>query len=215
MKKGLFKGNIKHEYISYVWTSIFVAVFISVGVGSLSLYGAFQHEFGSVDRNGLLVFSIIFYLLGILYFCLTIFVIRKYPKYPKLRRLLLNSDCYFVDSDSKDFHGHSRGRSSFNAVTCIGDQNKGLENIKYPIKYKIYIILTIIGLILMFAYIAIVAVILENINMLPEVIRNEGVIFAIFVVVELLNLILSFVFAFRVRNIRKATIDAFRKGQLK
>ena len=215
MKKGLFKGNIKHEYVSYIWTTIFLVLFIFVGVGSLLLYIAFQHESGSIDRNGLLIFSIPCYLFGILYFFLTIFVIRKYPKYPKLRRLCLNSDCYFVGSDSKNFHGHWRGRSSFGAVTHIGDQNKGLEGIKYPSKYRVYLVLTVMGIVLMFAYIAITAVILENITVLPETIRSEGFVFAVFLVVEILNLILSFVFAFRVKNIRKATIDEFRKSQMK
>jgi hypothetical protein len=186
-----------------------------VSVGSLLLYGAFQHESGSADRNGLLVFSVLCYLFGILNFFLIIFVIREYPKYPKLRRLCLNSDYYFVGRDLKDFHGHWRGRSSFGVVTYIGDQNKGLENIKYPKKYRIYIALTVMGIVLMFAYIAITAVILENIEVLPEAIRSEGLIFAIFLVVEILNLILSFLFAFRVKNIRKATIDEYRKSQMK
>ena len=215
MKKGLFKGNIKHEYVSYIWTSILLVIFIFVIVGSLLLYSALQHKFGSADRNGLLFFSIIFYLIGILYFGLTIFAIRKYPKYPKLRSLCFNSDYYFVGSDSKDFHGHWRGRSSFGAVTHIGDQNKDLEGIKYPPKYRVYIVLTVMGIVLMFVYIAITAVILENITVLPEAIRSEGFVFALFIVVEILNLILTFVFAFRVKNIRKATIDEFRKSQMK
>ena len=211
----MFKGNIKHEYVSYIWTTILIVVFIFVSVGSLLLYGAFQHESGSIDRNGLLIFGISCYLFGILYVSLIIFVIRKHPKYPKLRRLCLNSDYYFVSNDSKEFHGHWRGRPSFGAVTYIGDQNKGLEDIKYPPKYRVYIVLTVMGFVLMFAYIVITAVILENITVLPEAIRSEGFVFAIFLVVEILNLILSFVFAFRVKNIRKATIDEFRKGQMK
>lgn len=215
MKNGLFKGNIKHEYISYIWITILLVTFIFVSAGSLLLYSAFQHESGSIDRNGLLIFSIPFYLFGILSFFLTIFVIRKYPKYPKLRRLCLNSDYYFVGSDSKDFHGHWRGKSSFAAVTHIGDQNKGLEGIKYPQKYRVYIALTVMGIVLIFAYIAITVAILENIEVIPEAIRSEGFVFAIFIVVEILNLILSFVFAFCVKNIRKATIDEFRKSQKK
>ena len=216
MKKGLFKGNIKHEYISYIWITILLVTFIFVSAGSLLLYSAFQHESGSIDRNGLLIFSIPFYLFGVLYFFLTIFVIRKYPKYPKLRRrLCLNSDYYFVGNDSKKFHGHWRGRFSFSAVTYIGGQNKGLEGIKYPPKYRVYIALTVMGIVLIFAYIAITAVILKNIEVLPGTIRSEGFVFAIFIVVEILNLILSFLFAFRVKNIRKATIDEFRKSQMK
>ena len=215
MKKDIFNGKVKREYISYIWVTIFLVLFIFVGVGSLLLYSAFQHESGSIDRNALLIFSIPCYLFGILYFFLTMFVIRKYPKYPKLRRLCLNSDYYFVGSDSKDFHGHWRGRSSFGAVTHIGDQNKGLEGIKYPKKYRVFIALTVMGIVLTFAYIAITAVISENITVLPEAIRSEGFVFALFIAVEIVNLILTFVFAFRVKNIRKATIDEYRKSQMK
>ena len=75
--------------------------------------------------------------------------------------------------------------------------------------------ITVMGIVLIFAYIAITAVILENIEVLPGTIRSEGFVFAIFIVVEILNLILSFLFAFRVKNIRKATIDEFRKSQMK
>ena len=215
MKKGLFKGNIKHEYVSFVWITILLAVFVFVSVGSLLLYSAFQHESGSADRIGSIAFSVSCYLIGILYLFLTIFVIRKYPKYPKLRRLCLNSDYYFVGSDSKDFHGLWRRKLSFNKVTQIGDQNKGLENIKYPKKYRIYIALTVIGIVLMFTYIAITAVILENIEVLPEKVRSEGFVFATFLVVEMLNMILSLFFSFRVNRIRKATIDEYPKSQEK
>ena len=30
--------------------------------------------------------------------------------------MCLNSDCYFVESDSKEFHGHWRGRAAFDMV---------------------------------------------------------------------------------------------------
>ena len=67
----------------------------------------------------------------------------------------------------------------------------------------------------MFAYLAVALIILDNIDVLPKAIQNESIIFAILVVIEAIDLILSFVFAFRVKNIRKAAIDEFRKIQMK
>ena len=215
MNKGLFKGNIKHECVSFIWTTILLVVFIFLSVGSLLLYSAFQHEPDSLDRIGFLAFSILFYLFGILYLFFTIFVIRKYPEYPKLRGLCLNSDYYFVGSDSKEFHGHRRGRGTFHMLRQVASQNEGLENIKYPRQYKIYIALTVVGIVLMFEYLAVALIILDNIDVLPKAIQNESIIFAILVVIEAIDLILSFLFAFRVKNIRKAAIDEFRKIQMK
>lgn len=214
MKKGFFKENIKREYISYVWFSIILVAVIGISVGSLMVYVALHQE-RPVDQYVALIIGTFCYLYGVVFPALTIFAIRKYPKCPKLRRLCLNSDYYFVGNDSKKFHGHWRGRYSWGAVTHIGDQNKGLEDIKYPKKYRVYIVLTIMGIVLMFAYIAIATIVLENIELLPEVIRNEGFVFAILLVVEILNLILSFMFAFCVKKIRKDTIDEFRKSQMK
>ena len=197
MKKDIFGGNIKREYFSYVLFTIVFGPLISIGVGALCTYGLFQIESGAFDIKwyfsiGLTAF---FYLFGILYFLLSIFAIRKYPKYPKLRSMLLNSDSYFVGNNSKEYRGHWRGRAAFDAVTHIAEQNKGLENIKYPKKYKRYIILTIIGIVLMFAFIFITWKVTENIELLPKAFQNKYVIFGSFAVAEITDIVLSFILA--------------------
>ncbi len=211
MKKGIFNGNIKHAYISSIWVSIILVAFIGAGVGTLLLYAALQKEPGSADRCGILIFSVFAYLYGVLFPALAVFAIRKYPKYPRLRKMCFNSDYYFVGNDTKEFHGHGRGRAAFYTAAQLAEQNTGLENIKYPKKYKVYIVLTIIGIVLMFAYLAFTYIALENMDMLPKAFQREEVIFAALIILEVFNMILSFVFAFRVKNIRKATIDEYRK----
>ena len=209
--KRLFKGNIKHEYISYIWVSIILVAFIGISVGTLLIYSALKHDPGSVDRISLLVFSVLAYLFGILYSSLIIFSIRKYPKYPKLRRMCLNSDCYFVGSDSKEFRVHHRGRLTFDMVTTVAKQNEGLENIKYPTKYKVYIVLSVIGIALMFVNIIGAYLLMENIILLPENLQSESTIFAVFVVFEILDIVVTFLFAFRVKNIHKDVIEEYRR----
>lgn len=215
MKKDIFKGKIKPEYISYIWFTIIFVALISFSVASLVLYSAIQHEIGSFDRNGLLIFSVFIYLIGVLYSILTIVSIRKYPKYPKLRRFCLNSDEYFIGSNSKEFHARWRGKYAFNMVTQAAEKNKGLENIKYPKKYKVYLILCILGIIFMFVNIIGCFLLIENITILPKKLQSEGIIVVVFIAAEIIDMILSFVFAFRVKNIRKAVIDEYRKNTRK
>ena len=211
MKKDLFNSKIKREYLAYIWFTIIFFAFIFIVAGSCLLYSALQHESGSVNRIVFLIFSVLFYLWGIFSFSLTIFVIRKYPKYPKLRRFCLNSDCYFVDCDSKEFHGHKRGKQTFSLITFYVEQNKDLENIKYPKKYKVYIGLTVISIVFLFINLFGMYFLMKRIPLLPTVLQNEGVIFAVFAIVEILDMVLSFMFAFRVKKIRKETIDTYKK----
>ena len=215
MKKDIFNGKVKREYISYIWFTIILVIGIFVGGGSLLLYSAFQHESGTVDRNGLIFLGILHCLIGALYFLITIIYIRNYPKYPKLGKFCFNSDVYFVGSDSKEYRGHWRGRPVFNMITHVVEQNKDLENIKYPTKYKICFALCILGIVMLFVNIFGCFVLMENVSLLPQNLQNEGIIFTAFIVLEMIDLVFSFLFAFQVKNIRKATIDEYRKSQMK
>ena len=101
-------------------------------------------------------------------------------------------------------------RSLFDAFTQLTEQSEYLENIKYPKKYRVFICLTIIGVILEFVYIAVAYIVLENVESLPKVLQNEYIVFAVFMIIEVLNTVLSFVFAFRIKKIRKETIEEYR-----
>lgn len=211
MKKDFFNGNIKREFVSYMWVSIVVIGAISFGVGGLLIF--FSNTVNAADnatRILLFVLGIFLFLLGVWFVGGTIFIIRTYPKHKKYLKWFLNSDCYFVDSDSKEYHGHRCGKAAFEMVNIIAEQNSDIVDIKYPKQYKIFAILGALGIILSFVILFTTWYVLENIAMLPKVLQEEGVVFAIFMVLEILDLILSFIFAFRVKKIREKTILEFR-----
>ncbi len=213
MKKDFFNGNIKREFVSHIWTTIIIVAVIFFGCGGLFLYLSFFGNLDNATSLFLLVFGVALCLFGIWYSFGTIWVIRKYPKYRKITKWFLNSECYFVDGDSKEFHGHWRGRVAFDIVTQVAEQNKGLADIKYPKKYRRYIVLAIIGIVLMFVYIAVTYIALENIGSFPQAFQNEGIIFGVLAIVEVTNIILSFIFAFQVKKIREETIKEYREKQ--
>ena len=175
----------------------------------------------SGERLLIASFGVIAFMLAFVYVFLELLVIRKFPKYKKIRRSLFNSDIYFTDSTSNEYFGGSRtlsgrrNKAAFNLLTYTAEQNKGLEGIKYPKIYGAFISLTIIGIFLMFFNTFIVWLALENMNALPHAFQSEDVIFAVFIVVEVVDMILSFAFAFRVKKIREKTIDEYRAEQRK
>ncbi len=211
-KKDIFNGMIKKEYFSYILVSMIFLTLLFLGVGGLVLgVGIWANAGPTSSIMVMRILGIALILLGFAYFFITVLVIRKYPKYEKLRRIVLNSDIYFVDGTSKEFRGRRRDRAVFEMVTQAAEQNKDLASIKYPKKYKIYVALTVIGIVLMFIYIAIAYILLENIESLPAVLQNEAVIFGVFMIVWVVNIILSFVFAFRVKKIREAVRREYRR----
>lgn len=216
MKKDIFHGKIKKEYFSYIlFYIIFIALLMFV-VGGMALgVGLWANAGPVIGIIFMRILGVAIIALGIAYIVGCMLVIRKYPKYEKLRRILYNSDCYFTDSESKEYHGHWRRRTAFNAVTAIAEQNKDLVDIKYPKTYGTFIILSIVGIFFMFFNILLVWLALKNISALPHGFQSEDVIFAVFIVVEVVDMILSFVFAFRVKKIREKTIDEYRAEQKK
>lgn len=202
MKKDIFNGNIKRKYVSYIWTTIIVVAVIFFSCGGLFLYFGNKDE---ANSRWLLLLGTISFLLGIWYSVGTIFIIRKYPKYKKISKWFLNSDYYFIDCDSKEYHGHWRGKPAFYAVTSIVDQNEIFIDIKYPKKYYVYIWATVIGIIFMFVNPIVAYFSLSAVDILPLYLQNEVIIFSFFMLLEVLIMALSFVFAFRVKKIREIT----------
>ena len=90
--------------------------------------------------------------------------------------------------------------SFFCAVTSIAAEDRGFENIKYPQKYRTFIVLTIIGIILPFVFLAVTLIIVDNIESLPTILQNENVILLLLVAVEVIDFTLAFVFAFKVKK---------------
>lgn len=211
MKKDFFNGNIKHQFISYTWASIITIVLVLFGLGTFFIYLSFSDAV--VDRATAIFlcwFGVVALFFGIFFSFGQLFVIRKYPKYPKLRRIFINSDAYFVDSTSKEYHGHRRGKAAFDMVMHIGEQNQGFENIKYPKAYRRNIIFVIISIVLMWVVFAIAFIALENVNKLPNILQNEMLIFCTFVIAEIVDIVLMFVFSFRIKRIRQKTKEKYK-----
>ena len=211
MKKDFFNGNIKPQYLSYMWTSIITITVVFFGCSGLFLY--FKGNADANTRLFLLILAVASFLIGVGYLFGSLFVIRTHPKYKKFTKCFFNSDRYFANSDSDEFRGHRRGKIAYDLVVQAAEQNEGLENIKYPKEYRKNIILTIICLVLSFIYLAVACIVVKNIDMLPPILQNEHGIITVFIIVEAVNFILSFIFAFRVKKIREITIKEYRKKQ--
>lgn len=145
MKKDIFKGKIKKEYFSYILgCMIFFMLLFAVG-GALCIY-AFALE-GSFNVSGerllLAMFGVVAFVLGGGYVFPQLFLIRNFPKYPKLRRIFFNSDIYFTDSTSSEYLGGSRtlrgrmNKVAFETVTAIAEAEKGMGD-KKSVRYTVY-----------------------------------------------------------------------------
>lgn len=101
MNKDIFNGNIKSEYRGLTTFTLVFAGIIYLACATLFLLVALLYS--NVDPQGriaLLIISAVTYLLAVLYPSITLFGIRKYPKYSKLTKLLIK-DYVFIDNVEK------------------------------------------------------------------------------------------------------------------
>ncbi|MBR2907075.1 MAG: hypothetical protein IKC26_03415 [Clostridia bacterium] len=176
MKKDIFfKGKIKKEYFSYIFGCMIFFILLFVVGGALCIY-AFVLE-GSFHVSGvrslLAIFGIVSFVLGGGYVFPQLFIIRNFPKYPKLRRIFFNSDIYFTDSTSNEYFGGSRtlrgrrNKATFEIVTAVAEAEKRMGN-KKPIRYTVYcafmLLFSVIGLVCLFA----IPLLFENGTIFPN-----------------------------------------------
>lgn len=89
MKKDLFNGNIKREFITYMEFSIFLMFFICfVGFICFLLIALFYDKIDYAGRVFLFVLSGIMFLCSILFPILSVYVIRNHTKHPKLTKIM-------------------------------------------------------------------------------------------------------------------------------
>ncbi|MGN0807679.1 MAG: hypothetical protein ACI4MN_04440 [Candidatus Coproplasma sp.] len=89
MKKDLFNGNIKREFIGYMELSIFLIFFICfVGSAVFLLIALFYENIDHVGRIVLYVMSGITFLCAVLFPVLSVYVIRNHTKHPKLTKIM-------------------------------------------------------------------------------------------------------------------------------
>lgn len=174
-KKDIFHGKVKKEYYSYILGyMIFFALLFVVGM-ALCLYAyVLEQQSKAFEMRFLFaVFGVFGLIVGGGYVPPALFVIRKFPGYPKLRRILFNSDIYFTDSTSKEYFGGSRtlrgrmNKAAFETVTVFAEAEKGMGNQK-PIRYKIYLALVTVMSILGLADLIALPLLFENGTIFPR-----------------------------------------------
>ena len=156
MKKDIFNGKIKKEYFSYILVSMIFLVLLFSGLGALFICASIWGMTGNTSDERLLVtaFGLIAFVLAFVYLFLELLVVRRFPKYQKIRRILFNSDIYFTDSTSNEYFGGSRNKIAFELIKSLAEAEKGMED-KKPIRYTVYSVLTlfmaVLGLVILFA----------------------------------------------------------------
>ena len=175
MKKDIFKGKIKKEYFSYILgCMIFFILLFAVG-GALCIY-AFISE-GSFRVSGwrllLAIFGVVAFVLGGGYVFPQLFLIRNFPKYPKLRRIFFNSDIYFTDSTSNEYFGGSRtprgrrNKAAFDIVTAVAEAEKEMGN-KKPVRYTVYCAFMLLFAVIGLTYLLATPLLFENGTIFPN-----------------------------------------------
>ena len=162
-KKDIFNGKIKKEYFSYILGYMIFFVLLFIGMGILCVYASIWGMTSNTSGERLLIASFggsAFILAGV-YVFFEMLVIRRFPKYEKIRRILFNSDIYFTDSTSNEYFGRSRtirghiNKAAFEAVTAFAEAEKNMGN-KKPIQYKIY--LTLVSVMSMLGLVDLIAI---------------------------------------------------------
>lgn len=149
-KKDIFNGKIKKEYFSYILIyMIFIALLMLVIGGMFLGVGLWANAGPVLAIIFMRILGVVIIAQGIAYVVGCMLVIRKYPKYEKIRRILYNSDCYFTDSTSNEYFGGSRtirgrrNKAAFEVVTAFAEAEKGMGD-KKPVRYTVYSALTLI-----------------------------------------------------------------------
>lgn len=145
MKKDIFHGKIKKEYFSYILGYMIFFVLLLGAVGALCIYASIWKMTTNTYGERLLIasFGVIAFVLAGVYVFLEMLVIRNFPKHPKLRRILFNSDIYFTDSTSNEYFGGSRtlrgrrNKAAFEVVTTFAEVEKRMGKNK-PVRYTVY-----------------------------------------------------------------------------
>ncbi len=204
-KKDIFNGKIKKEYFSYILIyMIFIALLILVA-GVMILGVGLWANAGSVHAIIFMrILGVVIIVLGIAYVVGCMLVIRKYPKYEKIRRILYNSDCYFTGSDSKEYYGRISGirgrryKAAFDLVTAIAEAEKSMGD-KKPVRYTVYMVLSILFSVIGFAWFFGALLLFDKGTIFPHM--SDGVFAILLLSVDIVCISLAIVFFIRAYKI--------------
>lgn len=214
MKRDIFHGKIKKEYYSYILVYLIFFLILLVGVGAVcvcaAVWGMKSNSMG--ERLLIAVFGAIALVLAVFYLYLELLVIRRFPKYERIRRALFNSDRYFTESHSDEYYGRNRRRDqiAFELVGAFSEAEKGMGS-KRPARYTVYIALVIVMSVLGLADLVVMPMLYENGVALADLSDGEFALFYFFVAILCIALAMFFLLrAFRVAIMAPLEQDRWR-----
>ena len=90
MKKDIFNGNIKKEYINYVkFSLVFASILFFIFFVFFLLFALLYEKIEYAARIMMFIFSGLCFLASFLYPTVSIYAIRNYSKYPKLAKSMI------------------------------------------------------------------------------------------------------------------------------
>ncbi|MBQ7911730.1 MAG: hypothetical protein IJ363_13215 [Clostridia bacterium] len=165
MKRDIFHGKIKKEYFSYILVYMIFFLLLLVGVGVLcvcaAIWGMKSNSMG--ERLLIAAFGAVALVLAAVYLFLELLVIRRFPKYERIRRALFNSDRYFTESNSDEYYGRNRrgDKAAFELVGAFAEAEKGMGS-KHSARYTVYVALVIAMSVLGLADLAVMPMLYEK-----------------------------------------------------
>lgn len=174
-------------------------ILLCIGVGAIgicaSVWGMTPNTPG--ERFLIASFGAISFVLAGVYAFLELLVIRNFPKYPKLRRILFNSDIYFTDSSSDEYFGRRRTirghryKLAFEMVTAFAGVEKRMGN-KVPVRYKIYRALATVMALFELVFLFVTPVLFDKGVVFPKISDGAFVVLFLFVATVFMALSISF-----------------------
>jgi hypothetical protein len=211
LKKDIFNGKIKKEYFSYILVRTILFFLLFAGTGGMCIYASFR-----LVASGfmLAVFGSSALLLAFVFLFLELLVIFRFPKHEKLRRILFNSDCYFVGADSNEYRG-GNGGITWRARTSrrFFDLNKTLSEAeskmgdKKPVRYTVYMVFSILFSMIGLAWLFGLPILFDKGAIFPNI-SDEIFLFLLFSVDIVF---ISFAIIFFIRVYKIAQMAPFEK----
>ena len=148
------------------------------------------------ERLLIAAFGAIALVLAAVYLFLELLVIRRFPKYERIRRALFNSDRYFTESHSDEYYGRNRRRDqiAFEMVGVFAEAEKGMGS-KRPARYTVYIALVIAMSVLGLADLVVMPMLYENGVALADL--SDGEFALCYFLVAIMCIALAIFFLFR------------------
>lgn len=208
LKKDIFKGKVKKEYVSYLLVTIILMTTLGVGLGGAFLYVGVA-AYLTDPSKGAVVLGVVgaaIFAYGVLFCIGAMLSAREYPKYERIRKWLWNSDCYFTECNTKEYRGTRRGRLAFEVATQAAERNALSEGVKLPRSHTIYTVLAIVSGVMEVASIVGMVLLGANDAICPVFLQDDRVLCLVFVPAMLISLFLMLFFVIQGEKVKENAI---------